>query len=257
MKETAAGEESGARRRLAADLAGAGVRPGGLLLVHSSLSSLGWVPGGPDTVIGGLLDALGPEGTLLLPALSYASVGAEQPVFDVRRTPACVGAIPERFRAWPGVRRSLSPTHSVCGLGPLAAQVLGSHQLNRTPCGAHSPFRALRDRGGSILFLGCGLRPNTSMHGVEELSEPPYLFCGEVEYTIVEAEGTCRQVTCRRHGFAGWAQRYDRLADLLPERGLRAGRVLAAATHLVEAPLMWERADAALRRDPYCLVEAC
>jgi len=56
-----------------------GVRPGGVLLVHSSLSSLGYVPGGPETVIQALLKALGPGGTLLMPALSYLYV-----------TPKCV-----------------------------------------------------------------------------------------------------------------------------------------------------------------------
>ena len=33
-------------------------------MVHSSLSSMGYVPGGPETVISGLLEALGPDGTL-------------------------------------------------------------------------------------------------------------------------------------------------------------------------------------------------
>ena len=53
-------------RKIAADLLDLGVRQGGLLLVHASLSSLGQVPGGPETVIQGLLGALGEEGTLLM-----------------------------------------------------------------------------------------------------------------------------------------------------------------------------------------------
>lgn len=38
-----------------------------LLLVHSSLSSLGLVEGGADTVLDALLEVLGEEGTLLVP----------------------------------------------------------------------------------------------------------------------------------------------------------------------------------------------
>ncbi|OSC63358.1 AAC(3) family N-acetyltransferase, partial [Streptomyces sp. 4F] len=44
-----------------------GVRSDDTLLVHSSLSSLGWVCGGPVAVVQGLLDALGPDGTLVVP----------------------------------------------------------------------------------------------------------------------------------------------------------------------------------------------
>jgi aminoglycoside 3-N-acetyltransferase len=75
-----------------------GVRPGGVLLVHSSLRALGHVPGGAETVIAGLRHALGPEGTLLMPALTYERVTLQNPRFDVRHTPANVGVIPETFR---------------------------------------------------------------------------------------------------------------------------------------------------------------
>ena len=76
-----------------------GVRRGDRLLVHSSLRSLG---GGfsPDDVIRGLLEALGEEGTLMFPALSYESCNAGHPVFDVLRTPSNVGVIPEKFRTY-------------------------------------------------------------------------------------------------------------------------------------------------------------
>ena len=42
---------------MADDLLALGVEPGGLLLVHSSLSSMGRVAGGPATVIAGLRQA--------------------------------------------------------------------------------------------------------------------------------------------------------------------------------------------------------
>src|SRR3954452_6956496 len=93
-----------------------GVREGMMLLVHSSLKSLGPIPGGPETGIQSLLDALGDRGTLLLPALSYAAV-KQVPRFDVRTTPSCVGAISEHFRMCPGSLRSLHPTHSICATG--------------------------------------------------------------------------------------------------------------------------------------------
>ena len=68
--------------RIAAQVSALGVRPGGVLLVHSSLSSMGHVEGGAETAIQALLQALGPMGTLLMPALSYDSVHSGQTHFD-------------------------------------------------------------------------------------------------------------------------------------------------------------------------------
>lgn len=243
-------------QRICRDLLTLGVRPGGVMLVHSSLSSLGSVPGGPETVIQGLLSALGPEGTLLLPALSYEYVTREQPVFDVLRTPSCVGAIPEHFRTRPGVSRSVHPTHSVCGVGPLAESILADHGLDRTPVGEHSPFRKLRDLGGQLLFLGCGLRPNTSMHGVEELAMPPYLFGPDIEYRIILPDGQEHQATHRRHAFAGWWQRYDRIGTILTKGSeLHVGPVLQATAHLVECAPLWAKALRAMEKEPFYFVE--
>ena len=168
--------------RMARDLAGLGVRKPGTLLVHSSLKSLGNLPDGPETAVEGLLEALGSEGTLLMPALSYATVKEENPVFDILNTPSCVGALTEFFRKRNGTIRSVHPTHSVCGIGHSAVRMLGGQFHDVTPCGENSPYFKLREKAGQILFLGCGLKPNTSMHAVEELVEPPYLYDGWVDY---------------------------------------------------------------------------
>lgn len=211
--------------------------------------------GGVESVVGALLQALGPDGTLLMPALSYQHVHVDQRVFDLRRTRSCVGAIPEHFRLRSGTQRSLHPTHSVCGVGAQVADLLADHHLDRTPVGERSPFRRLRDRSGQVLFLGCGMGPDTSMHGVEELVEPPYLFGRMIDYTLVDAEGGKSEMSYRSHGFSGWAQRYERLEALLGPDELRVGTVLEATAHLVEAEAMWRRGEEALRRDPLFFVE--
>lgn len=247
--------ECEAQERITEDLLSAGLRRGAAVLVHSSLSSMGYVPGGAETVIRGLLAALGPDGTLLMPAFSYDCVGAARPVFDVLRTPSNVGTIPEYFRARPGTIRSINPTHSVCGIGAQAADILRNHHLDETACEAHSPFRLLRDYEGQILFLGCGLKPNTSIHGVEALVEPPYLFGPTITYRVILPDGNETSMKCRSFDFTGWAQRYDRVGPLLEGDGLKTGKVLAAAVHVLECRLMWEKALIALRRDPFFFVE--
>ena len=242
-------------KEIVADLRLLGVRPGGVSMVHSSLKSLGWLPKGAETVIQSLQEALTEAGTLLMPALSYETVRSDHPVFDLRNTPSCIGAIPEYFRVRPGTLRSLHPTHSVCGIGPLAEELLSAHIQDTTPCGPHSPFQRLPDFDGQILMLGCGLRPNTSMHAIEELVTPSYLFDSPILYTLIDGDGHTIQKKYTRHSFQGWVQRYDRIAELLIEPQLRVGKVKGAPTYLIEANALREAALSALHKAPLYFVD--
>ena len=241
------------QKQLAEGFEALGIRSGDTLLVHSSLKSLEGAS--PADVIEALLALLGPEGTLMLPTLSYLYANRDNPVFDVRRTPSNVGAIPEYFRTEYPVLRSLCPTHSCAAVGLRAEYLTGSHHLDETPCGPNSPFSRLRDAGGKVLFIGCGTRPNTSMHAVEELSRPPYLFGPPVRYQMTDAAGRTYTAICMSHGFAGVSQRHERLVPLLPEGGYAAGTVHTALCELIDASAMWRTADAKYRADPLYFVD--
>ena len=109
--------------KMASDLRALGIRPDDTILMHSSLSSLGWVDGGAETVIDTLLDVLS-DGTLLVPALSFSSVTPENPHFSAKETKSCVGAISEYFRKRPGVMRSTSmPQASIARAMPSSAVI--------------------------------------------------------------------------------------------------------------------------------------
>lgn len=236
---------------LSEQLSELGVRTGGLLMVHSSFKSLG--VSDPEAVVQALLSAIGPQGTLLMPALSYCQKPSN--VHDTRTTPGCVGFLAEYFRTRPGTLRSLHPTHSVCGFGPAADAVLGGHAADRTPCGRNSPFRLVIELKGQIFMLGCGLGPNTTMHAIEELIEPPYLYGAEVEYRITDRSGSQSQVVYRTHGFEGFEQRYDRIDAVMAGEGLRFGAVGAADCYLVEADQLCRAATARLEEDNLYFVE--
>jgi aminoglycoside 3-N-acetyltransferase len=191
-----------------------------------------------------------------MPALTFR----QQPIHihDARSTPSCVGFLTEYFRKRPGTRRSLHPTHSVCAVGSQTQAMLANHGQDTTPCGKNSPFNQLIERGGKILMIGCGLRPNTTMHAIEEYVCPPYLFGPDREYTITDQDGHTFQKTHRTHGFSGggYAQRYDRAQGLLTETELRTGQFGNAACHLIEARALHRVAVAKMQEDRFYFVDS-
>ncbi|HAN20527.1 MAG: hypothetical protein A2Y15_06010 [Clostridiales bacterium GWF2_36_10] len=220
-----------------------GIEKGDTVLVHSSLKSLG---GGviPSQILAAFSAALGREGTLVLPSLSYMYCNKNNPDFDYYNTPSNVGIIAETFRTGTkNVVRSLCATHSCCASGAKADYITSGHILDSTPCGPNSPFKRVMELGGKILFLGCGMHPNTSMHAIEELFEPDYLFGEYIDYRMKDKEGNSFIHAFRSHNFTGVAQRYDRIEGLLTEGSeMKKGNVLQAFCHLIDAKAMWEKA---------------
>jgi aminoglycoside 3-N-acetyltransferase len=245
------GKQNGLERQLAAQLGDLGVETGCLLMVHSSFRSLGVED--PEAAVQALLQAVGEEGTLLMPALTYMQKPAH--VHDTRTTPSCVGYLTEYFRTRPGTLRSLHPTHSVCAVGPAAEALLEMHILDKTPCGLNSPFNQLLHQKGKILMLGCGLMPNTSMHAIEEYARPPYLFGEPNIYTITDEAGDTLRKAYFPHSFQGIFQRYDRVGEILTAPALRSGKVGAANCHLIEAETLFQAALEKFKEDPFYFVE--
>jgi aminoglycoside 3-N-acetyltransferase len=237
------------------DLLTLGVRPGGVLLVHSALRPFGYVPGGANTVIEGLLITLGEKGTLLMPALSWQNVTPKNPIFDQKHTPSCVGIIAETFRLDLRTQRSLHPTHSVCGSGPLAKPMFANHSDDHTPCGPNSPFHQLPILKGQILMLACGLIYNTSMHAIEEQVEPPYLYNPPILYTLIDNNSHKSEKEYIPHNFKDWIQRYDRVANILKTPYLSLGSVVGAKSYLIEAQTLWEAALPVITHNPLYFID--
>ncbi|EON76627.1 aminoglycoside N3-acetyltransferase [Lunatimonas lonarensis] len=240
---------------MVADFRKLGIRKGSSLLVHASLRSLATPTLSPEVVIQSLKEAVGTEGNLLMPALSYKTVTASEPFFDHLTTPSCVGALPEYFRTSAGSKRSAHPTHSVSAFGRDADWFVKDHLKDHTPVGPHSPFARLREADGFLLFLGCGLRPNTSMHGVEEWLVPPYLFGEERTYTLKLSDGTLLSKKYIPHNFSGFEQRYERIEPLLTEASKSLGKVLGATAYLLRAKTVWEKGFEVLEKNPLYFVE--
>ncbi|MFC1716890.1 AAC(3) family N-acetyltransferase [Candidatus Poribacteria bacterium] len=181
-----------------------GLRSGDCVLVHSSLSRFGYVEGGVATVIDALLHVIGPDGTLIMSAITTGSefviecirasnegrIADVQP-FDPDNMKTWAGKIPESFRNRPGVIRSLHPTHSVSAYGKLAEEMCSGHEDAPGPCGKHTPYMRLAeiDRG-FILLLGVNHQSNTAIHGIEEIANLEYaLYSGWCRIPIVTSTG--------------------------------------------------------------------
>lgn len=153
-----------------------GVTPGMSIMVHSSLRAFGWVVGGPEAVIAALMDAVGPQGTILMPSFNHGA--PFQPggpnLFDPARTPTLNGRIPSVFWRMSGVMRSLNPTHPYAAWGRNAERYVSRHHLTLT-MGEDSPLGLLARDGGYQLNLGTTHETTTAKHLAETLHRSPCL----------------------------------------------------------------------------------
>jgi aminoglycoside 3-N-acetyltransferase len=196
-----------------------GVPRDGVLLVHSAFKDFRRDGYDAEEVVAALVDYMAP-GTLLLPTMSWRYVKPQSPFFDEIATPSNTGILTELFRARYATRRSLHPTHSVAGRGPLTDEILGTHHLCVTPCGVLSPFGKVAALGGYVVMMGVGFDCCTLLHHVEETTAPDR-YCRPVEsietYTCRDRHGQEVTVKLRRHLFL--PRDYWQFQDMLAAAG--------------------------------------
>jgi aminoglycoside 3-N-acetyltransferase len=236
-------ELSGAE--VAAQLRALGVEENGVLLVHTSYRATRPVEGGPPGLIGALRNALGPDGTLVMPSWS----GDDSEPFDPGATPASpdLGVVADTFWRMPGVLRS-NHTHAFAAIGPRAARIT-SDSLPLPPHIPESPVGRVHELDGQILLLGVGQDANTTLHLAELIAGVPYRLPA---YCTVLENGRRRRIDYGENDHC--CERFALADDWLRARGLqsegRAGHaharlarardiVSVAHEHLVQDPLLF------------------
>ncbi|MHB0878568.1 MAG: AAC(3) family N-acetyltransferase [Anaerolineae bacterium] len=232
-----------------------GVAVGDTVHFHSSLSSMGTVVGGADTIIDGFLRAVGPGGTVAVPTLCQRDHERRFLDWDIDRCPSDVGHITEVFRHHRGAIRSDHATHSVAAIGARADELTRDHvhaQGRPGPWGdaafaAGSPWDKYYRWDAGILFIGVDFNVNTMMHYIQSLIVERVLD-GVPEPTraglLYELEGWLKGGPWPHYGDTG-------LEPARREAGLiRYGRLGCATLRHLRARPMVDHALPLLEADP-------
>ncbi|MFJ8859502.1 aminoglycoside 3-N-acetyltransferase [Streptomyces sp. NPDC102451] len=250
------------RGRLVRDLVALGLAEGDTVMFHTRMSAIGYVAGGPATLIGALQDVVGERGTLMVScgwrdALPYGFAGwpgpwrdavrAEHPAFEPESSEADQdkGRLPEALRRRAGAVRSRHPDVSLAALGVGAAELMADHPWD-DPHGPGSPLARLVEVGGRVLMLGAPLETLTLLHHAEALAEAPGKRFVEYEQPVLEGGRRVwrrfRDIDSSKGAFdyssvtPGGQDPFETIVrDMLAAGIGRRGTVGAADSHLFEA----------------------
>ena len=183
-----------------------GISEGQTIMVHTSLSSMGFVCGGAQIVIEALLESVGTDGTIMMPTQSWKnldptagvhweepeewwqSIRDNWPAYHKDITPTnTMGAVAEMFRKWPGTLRSDHPARSAAANGKYAAYLTQGHDLSNI-FGEGSPIGKIYELDGYVLLIGVGYDKNTSLHLADVRADYPGKH-DSTEYSAITENG--------------------------------------------------------------------
>lgn len=246
---------------VAAALKAVGIVPGDTVIFHSSMSSMGTVVGGANTVIDGFLNAVGATGTVAVPTLCNWKPDEQHLVterWDSKTSPSFVGLITEVFRQRPDAVRSDHATHSIAAIGARAAELTANHGAGKARLGPfaekafsqESPWERLFEWNAAYCFIGVTFHVCTMVHYVESLV---------VERALQRAEPEARSQLAE--AVAGWMRpgvwpdiRIDDrevIEQMLADRGVvRYGKIGSATLRCARVRPMVAQWLAIVERDP-------
>jgi len=219
---------------LAAALKDLGVKDGDTLLVHSAISKLGYVEGGADAVIEALTKAVGESGTFMAPAFARPYIYFEghgnkaytyrpydtRPDGALRDISITTGLLPRTMLKYPESFRSGHVSHEWVALGAKAEYCVSGHDLLDDPASKNSPMAKALELDGSVVFLGCGVNPNTFIHFIEDMADAPFLHPALVTY--LDEEGMTQSAYIRRH-LGGCRDFYSGMKGKFYQEAIRRG----------------------------------
>lgn len=206
-----------------------GLKHGDIVLLHSSLASLGKIAGGAQTVLDAFLDVLGETGTLVVPTFG------------------ALGIITEIVKTHPKAISSIHPRASVAAIGKKAANICQDHWKAETAHGDDTPYMRIARLGGYVCLLGVDQDRNTTLHTVEALLRLPYLKPTK-KVTFATPEG---EVTKEWPFFPGPHRDFIGLDRIFRESGkMKIGRIGDSVVRLIKSQDLIDLALEAGRKNP-------
>jgi aminoglycoside 3-N-acetyltransferase len=235
-----------------------GINKSDIILIHSSMKSIGEVENGAETVLDAFIEYLN-VGLLIFPTHTWAKINNENDIFDPMTEPSCVGILSNLFMKRPNVLRSWHPTHSVAAFGKGAEEYVQGEENWDTPCHRNGCWGKLYDMGAKILFVGCGLRSNTIIHGVEEWNQIPERLTDNYQSLKIRTpDGKLieRPLRTHNHLFGDISENYGKIEDALLKKGIaKLGRIGDAKTYSCDARKMVDLVTTFLKRNPNLFID--
>ena len=179
-----------------------GVHKGSVVCIHCSMKEFYNYKGTAEELITEVLNEIGPEGTLMMPAFpKYSLINKENYVFDKDNDATGAGFLAESFRKYPGVIRSINVQHSVCAIGRYADYLTKDHHKTHDCWDKDSPWQRMIELDAIVINLGMpDFYIGTFEHCVESILqyEHPYwaqFFTKEVEYKYYTSNRTIEGYT--------------------------------------------------------------
>ncbi|MCJ7647680.1 MAG: AAC(3) family N-acetyltransferase [Candidatus Lokiarchaeota archaeon] len=238
-----------------------GLKEGCVIIVHSSLSKMGWTVGGQVAVIDALMDVITPKGTLVMPTFTsgntepskwqYPPVPEEWwstirkciPAFHPDKIPTRgMGSISETFRKYPNVIRSNHPTTSFAAWGKYAKKIVKNHPLEND-LGIDSPLGKIYKLNGQVLLLGVPHLNNSSLHLAEYLCEYPgkkYINIGSAIYVNKKRRWvTWKELDNISDDFDDLGRDYEQSINYRPKKVGQADARLLSQRDMVNFAINW------------------
>lgn len=148
---------------------------GGVVLMHSSLRSIGNIAGGAQTLLDAMIAYFTRDGGLFcVPTHTWDDID-EEITLDMNSDRNCLGAFSTvALKDARGIR-SESPTHSMVVFGDRAKSedFIKDEPFISSPTAPESCYGKLYAMGGHVLLVGVAHNKNTYLHAVDELLGTP------------------------------------------------------------------------------------
>lgn len=241
-----------------------GASAGSLMVVHSAFAPFKGCVSGPDEVIEFLLQFLGAEGTLAMPAMpmftnarsveEYLSPEPDENVYvyNVQKSRIKTGILPTALHKRKGSVRSRHPINTMVALGKLAETLMEGNLMGDSPlaCGVNSSWSRCVEQDALIVSLGTDLTHSLTMiHVAEDVKDAQWpVRDWYVEKKFVIKDGDVEETRVLRERAPRWGALHfgerTLCKDLMAAGLLKSTRIDGIVVEVLSAKALIEFLDA-------------